>query len=957
MNRQLTLIGSLRRFFLFALVFLAGAAAATFESKLYGAGDWSWLVPDGAAYAAVEHEGVVYIGGSFTGMAPYTGGLAASDFDTGAPLAAWPRVEGRVDAIVSDGDGGWFIGGSFHRVGVFVRDNLVHIRPDGSVNPEWNPSPSATVSALAFIDGTLYASGFFNRIAGKERSRLAALDAVSGEATGFRADTESVSALVVHDDILILGGSFSSVGGVSQRGLAAVNRITGDVLSGFPATNGPVNALAVRDGTVYVGGSFSQVEEKERGHLAAVKIETGELLDWSPNARTPGMSGIHALAVDGARILIGGRFPTIEGVNQRHLAAVDAISGAVLDWLPLIDGYSPKIYAIDVDGERIYIGGDEFDSVNGEPRENIAVLHRTMGETLEWETRANGGSVEAVATAAGHVIFGGRFNSTGVLVPRNHLAAYDTQTGQLTEWDPGADWPVSELVLVGDRLFAGGAFTEIAGDQRRGIAAFDLASGNLTSWQPEIGGPVYSLYFMANRLFAGGRFTRADGTSAGALMSFDPESGASTGWSPQVEDDSGGTPAVSTITGADGAIYISGRFSEVGGEPRRGFAAIDADTGATFPWSADADWPSFSRIKALEIVSNHLYIGGSFVYLAGERRPFLGAVERSSGILTDFVMPELTSGSGVSALHSLESILYIGGSWNWNGKQRSLLAMNLDSEVIEWDLPIYSLPQVIRTAGDLLLVGGGFRRFGALRDGNWLPLEAPAPPVRLAASPAGSDGIVLVWQRNSDNETATTVERRDAENETAAWITVGTTEKGGTAFTDETVQPGQDYEYRVFTFNGAGESERSNVAETRAPLNFNQWMDSLPAEQLPPADLRGPLDEPRGDGVTNLIKFALGAPPMADVSERLPRSVLISGQDEPQTKFGVEVIRSRRAAGIEWHLRASEDLFKWQSVSADLTVVEELDGDLDLQRVRLTESVFPEDVFKRFYRVEINLAD
>ena len=102
--------------------------------------------------------------------------IPASCRSTGAPLEPYPKIVGFVVAVVPDGVGGWFIGGSFERVGDFSRHNLAHILPDGSVAP-WDPAPPGPgVECLALSGNTLYVGGAFTRIGGQSRNLLAAVD-------------------------------------------------------------------------------------------------------------------------------------------------------------------------------------------------------------------------------------------------------------------------------------------------------------------------------------------------------------------------------------------------------------------------------------------------------------------------------------------------------------------------------------------------------------------------------------------------------------------------------------------------------------------------------------------------------------------------------------------------------------------------------------------------------------
>jgi hypothetical protein len=77
----------------------------------------------------------------------------------GTMEAAWPDVDGRVDAIAADGAGGWFIGGAFTHVGGQRREGLAHILAGGALDAAWVPGVEGTARALAVVDATVYAAG------------------------------------------------------------------------------------------------------------------------------------------------------------------------------------------------------------------------------------------------------------------------------------------------------------------------------------------------------------------------------------------------------------------------------------------------------------------------------------------------------------------------------------------------------------------------------------------------------------------------------------------------------------------------------------------------------------------------------------------------------------------------------------------------------------------------------
>ena len=117
-----------------------------------------------------------------------------------APIHPFPRVDGTVKAVISDGSGGWYIGGTFISVGGLGRSNLAHILAGGSVSA-WNPGTNGAVLALALDGGTLYAGGDFSNVGGQTRNRLAAINATTGAISSWNPNPNStVNSIVVTGD-------------------------------------------------------------------------------------------------------------------------------------------------------------------------------------------------------------------------------------------------------------------------------------------------------------------------------------------------------------------------------------------------------------------------------------------------------------------------------------------------------------------------------------------------------------------------------------------------------------------------------------------------------------------------------------------------------------------------------------------------------------------------------------
>src|ERR1017187_5223901 len=116
--------------------FIAFAFYCAVVSQLHGQPaavlDQKFWMTDGPVNAMIVTNGTMYIGGDFSYIGPRTGPVALFDQATGGVRSAPPRIgfNGTVNAVVSDGSGGWFIGGIFTNIGAVGMTNIAHLHAD-----------------------------------------------------------------------------------------------------------------------------------------------------------------------------------------------------------------------------------------------------------------------------------------------------------------------------------------------------------------------------------------------------------------------------------------------------------------------------------------------------------------------------------------------------------------------------------------------------------------------------------------------------------------------------------------------------------------------------------------------------------------------------------------------------------------------------------------------------------
>lgn len=485
-------------------------------------------------------------------------------------------------------------------------------------------------------------------------------------------------------DTLYLGGAFNLVGTPTGGGIPVDPR-SGRPLARFPRVSGAVYA-AIPDGRGgwFIGGNFNFVEGEARASLAHV-LPNGRLARWSPVIYGEVLHrpyqdihpAVHALALRGDRLYVGGYFTSVNGVSRRNLVAIDARSGELLDWAPNPDG---DVRALLLRDEKLYVGG-YFTTIADSARPSLAALHARSGRLTPW----NPGADRAVLAFAPHgrtLFVAGQFDHLGGQ-PRNSVGAVDLASGRLLDWDAAIqprraylahgnwNWPYVQAIDVQDNtVYLGGWFSEAGGAPRESFAALDARTAEATAFDARLAPWIPYGYILVNALtvrgstvYLGGLFGGAGGdvranaaafdTRSGALRAWDPRAaGAGSKWyapyDPRVEGN------VSVIASDDDAVYIGGTLTNMYDWQRRtGLAAVSLATGQVLPWAPEVEGLNVSSIAA---VGNAVYLAGAFRALNAEVRDNSGAVDAVTGATLPW-RHDRTYG-----VYARDGVLYVSGT-------------------------------------------------------------------------------------------------------------------------------------------------------------------------------------------------------------------------------------------------------------------------------------------------------
>ncbi|MDH5444759.1 MAG: chitobiase/beta-hexosaminidase C-terminal domain-containing protein [Gammaproteobacteria bacterium] len=719
-----------------------------------------WPVTDGQINATATDGTHLYVGGYFSMIGKPNGHGRAFDTSDGIADLSLPFVNKRIEVVIPDGSGGWFIGGAFSSVGGVTRKGIAHIQADGSLG-DFDPDISGTVYSLLLDGTTLYAGGTFTRVNSSSINRkyLASFDI--NQATDNVKDFNPglngyVYALTKYGTTLYVGGQFTQVNtnageypGVSyiakkRNYIAAFDTTQAfDNATAFnPSLDNKVYSLQINTTgtTLYAGGTFTKVNlattPVTRSLVASFNTNDGSSTVFDPNVIG---NMVNTLLLEGSTLYAGGYFQTVnDGVSRTNLVAFNSTTG-------IETGYNPSpnttVHSMALDGTTLYVGG-HFTTVN--TTSNIKVRRYLAAFTTTKNTQnvinnfvpKINQTVQAVAVQGGKVYAGGDFTLVDGL-DRNNMAAIHLETGEVTGFNPSPDGLVASLAWGNDMLYAGGGFLNVntvPGNQpaaRQYLASFDttVMENNVTGFKPGVDSNVNSLLLDGVTLYAGGFFTHVDSdlsnTPRNNLAAFDTtlETGAMTAFDPSLNG------SVTSLQKVGNILYAGGYFSQVNtnaalypGETitvkdRSYIAAFDTQHAIN---NATEFNPSLnSNVQSMVVSEGILYAGGFFT----EVNTQLGGTLQSRKYLAAFYTTVMEDNATlfdtqlnnyVMALALRGTTLYASGAFskvNTNQARQDFAAFdvtrvtdNVTSLIIRHNSPAKSL----RLIGERLFTGGTY---------------------------------------------------------------------------------------------------------------------------------------------------------------------------------------------------------------------------------------------------------
>ncbi len=627
-------------------------AVAVYQGDLYAAGNFDAIGDqpisgiarwDGSAWQPVGTGGPDFVralavhGSELYVVAEANLAIEVHRWD-GTSWSALPAVPayGSFDGVtgVASYDGDFYVAGTFLAV---IPDGTSRgiVRWDGT---EWTfaGKTSNGVDDLTVHDGKLVACFYDSMIDSVSAQHVAAYDGSGWQQVGPGLTGGAPTDLAVYQNDLFAAGGPDGLGGYT------VERWDGSSWSVLRTLSGPVEEMTGGAAGLAMSGGFGTP-------YLALEIYDGA--QWTSPGTGPD-GAVLALCWDGADLVAGGEFSSMDGVEARRVARWTGGS-----WSPLGDQSGPgldgQVNAVASYGGDLIVGGNF--TVSADP--TISDLARWDGS--QWHSLGDvSGIVHALEVYDGMLVVGG----TSLVINSVNM------NGKLPVWD-GATWSYLGLNLYGTvrdlevwhgDLYAGGNINSY----QSYVGPRYVARWTGTDW--EALGPgfdyidsqyrhVFSLGVWNDMLIVGGGFPGVD-TVVGPLAAWN-----GTDWLPLGNLFNEFDFTVWAIESYDGDLYIGGDFCESGGMCR--IARYDG-----LFWSDVGGGLLGEAVYDFQIMNGLLYVTGSpdpdnYTYLGTGIAVWNGSCWRQLG---SGLGPAGTYSTGLGmTVHN--GALYVGGDFEAAG--------------------------------------------------------------------------------------------------------------------------------------------------------------------------------------------------------------------------------------------------------------------------------------------------
>lgn len=495
-----------------------------------------------------------------------------------------------------------------------------------------------------------------------------------------------------------------------------------------------VYSVAVQpDGKILIAGAFTWLQPNggtdAARHNNILRVLPDGNNDTTFTSDVNGQISAMLLQPDG-KIVIGGKFTTVEGKARRNLARLNA-DGTIDETFVLdtsgsntgapVDTSEVTALARQADGGILVAGG--FGTVT--PKGGTAVTRRGLArltadgsfDATFADIGANGTVLALAVQSDRSIVIGGGFTylaSGSSTISRNRIARVSEDGVLDANFDPNADASINAIVIQADgRIIIGGAFStlkpngaETAESTHPRLARLETTGLSDSTFAPVPDGPVHALQIQPDgRILVGGRFSSSSANFGAYAARLLPNGETDLTFYPSPNNN-----VYAFGVQADGSVILGGAFSTLAGRgaasiPRSRVARVSPTAGLDTDFRPDVN----GRIQTMATDSSgRVLVSGTFTSVGGASHSSL--LRLKNGVVDSSFTAETNAVVTVILPQSSGKILIGGNFTAVNNTSRSYLARLNEDGTLDADFrpePNASVSS-IALQGEKIVIGGNF---------------------------------------------------------------------------------------------------------------------------------------------------------------------------------------------------------------------------------------------------------
>jgi len=477
-------------------------------------------------------------------------------------------------------------GGSATHNGFAIDINTNGLRYNIDVDVQ-SVSGRGAIYSLKAYGKNVYAGGLFNFgiVGGNSFTQkgLVVFDTATAQPRNYLKDCDGiVSYLNAFNGKVYIGGEFAVIGGFPHINFAIYDTAIGNANSSTISVSDQCRTISFSGNTMYMGGYFQSLGGVARKNFAAYDYVTGQIKSWTPNFYA---NSVYKMEARGDTILMAGNFGQIGNpFSLGAFLAVNGVTGNIYTNATYVPGTG---FDILIDSGYLYLSGTQ----------GLLVKLTLPGLASVSTWRPNPGfDIRALQKKGGKLYGVGDTYYSNIF--KGYICEIDNASGKTlrtTVLNPPPNavgdfgW-ISSGILVGDKMFFSGVFSQLLQVPRTDFGVFNVATWSLDSIDLNV-----------------------DGSSESEAFKF-----------------------------INGKLYFYGDFRALNNQRHKFFAQIDTTVGAVFPdqlhlnnddpfgYSLNDDY-FYLRLNTVQFIGNSVILGGNFRNINQAMFPSLAKIQLRLG--------------------------------------------------------------------------------------------------------------------------------------------------------------------------------------------------------------------------------------------------------------------------------------------------------------------------------------